>query len=94
MDSARKKYYYNKIKEYEKDNESSSKQLVNKWVKLGNLNNRSYGEMPEINVRVEQYVIKRTGSKYELEFKKISSLKMKAERNYRKSNNTTAGGKL
>jgi hypothetical protein len=43
MDAARKKYYYNKIKEYEKDNESSSKQLVNKWVKLGNLNNRSYG---------------------------------------------------
>lgn len=43
MDNARKKYYYSKIKEYEKDNEASSKVLVNKWVKLGNLSGKSYG---------------------------------------------------
>lgn len=46
MDEARKRYYYRKIREYEKDNEASSKELVGRWVKLGNLNNKSYGELP------------------------------------------------
>lgn len=94
MDYARKNYYYNKIKDYEKGNEASSKVLVNRWVKMGNLNNRSYGELPEINVRIEQYNIRALTAKYEVEVRKITQLTMKAEKNYRKSNNTTAGGKI
>jgi hypothetical protein len=94
MDYARKSYYYNKIKDYEKDNEASSRVLVNRWVKMGNLNNRSYGELPEINIRIEQYNIRSVSGKYEVEVRKITELKMKAEKNYRKSNNTTAGGKI
>jgi hypothetical protein len=46
MDEARKKFYFQKIREYEKENEASSKYLVSKWVKLGNLNNKSYGDLP------------------------------------------------
>ena len=43
MDQARKKYYYDKIKDYEKDNEEASKDLVSRWVRLGNINNSYYG---------------------------------------------------
>lgn len=46
MDDARKKYYYGKIKDYEKNNEAASKDIVNHWLKLGNLNNNYYGELP------------------------------------------------
>ena len=38
MDDARKKYYYAKIKDYEKDNDASSKEIVNQWMRLGNIN--------------------------------------------------------
>jgi hypothetical protein len=64
MDEARKRYYYLKIRDYEKDNEASSKDLVGRWVKLGNLNNKAYGELPEINVRIEFYEIKKVSNKY------------------------------
>ncbi len=77
MDNARKKYYCLKINEYEKDNDSSSKELVNRWVKLGNLNDKSYGELPEVNVRIEFYEFKKINNKFELRIKKITSLKMK-----------------
>jgi hypothetical protein len=52
MDAARRKYYHDKISEYENGNRGASKHIVNKWVKLGNLNQRCYGELPEINVRI------------------------------------------
>ena len=52
MDNARKKYYYSKIKEYEKDNAESSKELVNQWMRMGNINEKPYGELPELNVRI------------------------------------------
>lgn len=94
MDNARKKYYYSKIKEYEKDNEASSKVLVSKWVKLGNLSGKSYGELPEINVRLEFYEIKKVANRFEVTIKKITSLKMKSVTKLRKANNTTAGGKI
>lgn len=37
---------------------------VNRWVKLGNLNSRCYGELPDINVRVESYRIGKNQGKY------------------------------
>ncbi len=74
MDEARKRYYYMKIRDYEKDNEASSKDLVGRWVKLGNLNNKAYGELPEINVRIELYEIKKVSNKYEVSIKKITRL--------------------
>ena len=52
MDYARKKYYFQKIEEYEKDNEEANKELVNRWVRLGNINGSYYGELPEVNVRI------------------------------------------
>lgn len=30
---------------------------MNKWVKLGNLNERNYDALPDVNVRVEYYRI-------------------------------------
>lgn len=52
MDEARRIYYYNKLKTYEEENEDAPIGLVNKWVKLGNLNKRDYDELPDINLRV------------------------------------------
>ena len=31
--------------------------IINKWVKLGNLNNRNYDELPDVNIRVEYFKI-------------------------------------
>lgn len=42
MDEARRVYYYNKITEYEKDSDQVPLGLMNKWVKLGNLNDRDH----------------------------------------------------
>jgi hypothetical protein len=94
MDEVRKRYYFSKIREYEKDNESSSKELVSRWVKLGNLNDKAYGELPEINVRIELYEFRRVNGKFELTVKKLTSLRMKAKSKLRRTNQTTAGGKI
>jgi hypothetical protein len=51
MDEARRSYYYAKINEYEKEHEGD-KETINRWVKLGNLNNRPYGKIPDIKTRI------------------------------------------
>lgn len=40
MDEARKLYYMEKLQSYEDENEDVPLHLVNRWVKLGNLNDR------------------------------------------------------
>ncbi len=45
--------------------------LLNKWVKLGNLNDRKVGELPDLNVRVEYFRIFKNNNNYEIEMKKI-----------------------
>lgn len=57
MDEARRVYYYQKLKTYEEENEDVPLGLVNKWVKLGNLNERNYDELPDVNIRVEYFRI-------------------------------------
>ena len=52
MDEARRFYYYDKLKSFEEENDDVPIGLVNKWVKLGNLNQRDYDELPDINLRV------------------------------------------
>lgn len=45
---------------------------MNKWVKLGNLNQRDYDELPDINLRVEYFRIAQNSNKsYEIEMKKL-----------------------
>jgi hypothetical protein len=41
VDKARRSYYYDKITGYEKDRDQVPLALMNKWVKLGNLNDRN-----------------------------------------------------
>ena len=72
MDEARRVYYYNKLKQYEEENEDVPLGLVNKWVKLGNLNKRNYDELPDVNIRIEYFrIAKINNSKYEVEMKKL-----------------------
>jgi hypothetical protein len=52
MDKARKFYYMRRLKTYEEENEDVPLNVVNQWVKLGNLNNRKYDELPDINLRI------------------------------------------
>jgi hypothetical protein len=42
MDEARKTFYMQKLNSYEEENEDVPLSLINKWVKLGNLNDRKY----------------------------------------------------
>jgi hypothetical protein len=57
MDEARKVYYYDKLKAYEEENADVPLGLVNKWVKKGNLNDRNYDVLPDVNIRIEYYRI-------------------------------------
>jgi len=52
IEEARRIYYYDKIVEYEKDRNQGPVPLMNKWVKLGNLNDRDQAALPNINVRI------------------------------------------
>ena len=96
MDQARRVYYYGKLKQYEEQNEDVPLGLVNKWVKLGNLNKRDYDELPDINIRVEYFRIIKTpnSNTYEIEMKKLLELFMNIEYNFSKQNNINVGRKL
>ena len=52
--------------------------LVNKWVRLGNLNQRNYDELPDVNIRVEYFRIAKApnSNSYEVEMKKLFELFM------------------
>jgi len=77
MDEARKNYYYNKLKQFEEENEDAPLGLVNKWVRLGNLNERDYDTLPDVNVRVEYFRIARLPNKsFEIDMKKLVDLHM------------------
>lgn len=70
--------------------------MVNKWVRLGNLNNRNYDELPDVNIRLEYFCISKLprSNNYEVHVKKLLELYMNVEFNYHKENNINAGGKL
>lgn len=61
---------------------------------MGNINNSYYGELPEINVRIEEYAIRLTLGKLDVEVKKIDSLKMMKPRSHRRKNNTVTTKKI
>ena len=96
MDEARRTYYYDKLKAFEEENEDVPLGIVNKWVRLGNLNERNYDELPDVNIRLEYYRISRIGRgpSYSVEAKKLLELFMNVEFNFQKDNNVNAGRKL
>lgn len=63
-------------------------------MKLGNLKNQAYGDLPEINVRIEMYEFRKIATKFHLLIKKITKLAMKKHLKLRKPNNTTIGSKI
>lgn len=67
MDEARRIYYYDKVIDYEKEKDQVPLALMNKWVKLGNLNDRNQAELPDINVRIEYYKMIKHGGYYDVE---------------------------
>lgn len=92
MDEARRTFYYNKLKTYEQENEEAPLGLVNKWVKLGNLNKRDYDELPDVNVRVEFFRIGRVSNgDYQIELNKVTDIFMNIELNFSKDNNISIG---
>jgi hypothetical protein len=49
-----------KIQSYESENQDVPLNMVNKWVKMGNLNNRTFDDLPELNLKVEHVRIHKT----------------------------------
>lgn len=82
MDQARKIYYMQKIEECDPEGEGMPLGLVNKWVKLGNLNNRKYQELPDINLRLEYFRVFKSSKGYEIDMKKLLEVYMNIEFNY------------
>ena len=66
MDEARKIYYMEKIQSYETENQDVPLSLVNKWVKLGNLNDRKFDDLPELNLKVEHISIQRSRNGFQI----------------------------
>lgn len=94
MDEARRIYYYDKITAYEKDSEQVPLGLMNKWVKLGNLNDRDQENLPNINVRIEYYKLIKHGDYFDVDLLKVVELFMNTDFNFRQENNTTPGKKI
>lgn len=94
MDEARRIYYYEKITEYEKDKDQVPLGLMNKWVKLGNLNDRNKEGLPDINVRIEYYKLIKHREYYDVDLLKIVELFMNVDFNFHQENNTTPGKKI
>jgi predicted DsbA family dithiol-disulfide isomerase len=63
-------------------------------VRLGNINNSYFGELPEINIRIEEYSLRTTLGKLEVAVRKIESLRMMKPRSHRKKNNTVTDRKV
>lgn len=55
MEEARRIYYYDRITTYEREKDQVPLGLMNRWVKLGNLNKRNHEQLPDINVRIEYF---------------------------------------
>ncbi len=64
---------------------------MNRWVKLGNLNDRRHEELPEINVRIEYYKLVKHNEYYDVDVLKAVELFMNTDFNYHHENNTTPG---
>jgi hypothetical protein len=64
---------------------------MNRWVKLGNLNDRNQSELPDINVRLEYYKLIRHKEYYDVDVLKAVELFMNTDFNFHKENNTTPG---
>jgi len=64
---------------------------MNRWVKLGNLNDRKHEELPDIHVRVEYYKMVRHREYYDIDVVKTVELFMNTDFNFHKENNTTPG---
>lgn len=55
MDKARKEYYKNMLATFEEVNKEVPLHTINRWIRLGNLNDRHYTVLPDLPVRVECY---------------------------------------
>ena len=61
---------------------------MHRWTRLGNINKSYYGELPEINVRIEEYTLRMTLGKFDVGVKKMDNLQMMKPKSHRKKNNT------
>jgi hypothetical protein len=94
MEEARRLYYYDKIAVYEREREQVPLGLMNRWVKMGNLNKRDIEELPDINIRVEHFKLVKHNEYFDVEVFKAVELFMNTDLNYHRENNTLVGHKI
>lgn len=87
MDEARRIYYYGKLASYQNEHNDVPVGMINKWVKMGNLNNRNYEELPDVDVRIEYFKIMKVGQVYQVQIKILLDLFMCIEFNFGEVNN-------
>ena len=68
--------------------------MMNRWVKLGNLNKRNIEELPDINMRVEYFKLVKHNDYIDVEVFKAVELFMNADLNFHRENNTLIGKKI
>jgi hypothetical protein len=67
MEEARRIYYYDRITSYEREKDQVPLGLMNRWVKLGNLNKRNHEQLPDINVRIEYFKLVKHNEYFDVE---------------------------
>lgn len=88
LESSRKNYYFNLLKEQEEQNESVPLPKINEWMKKGNLYGKKLKQLPEIAYRVEYYNIERLADgNLSLDFKVVFELAMDSEFNFQPGDN-------
>ena len=87
LEKSRKNYYFNLLREHEENNEEVPLNLLNDWVKKGNLNNHIAKELPEITYRIEYYRICKVDDEYLMEMKTVMDLSMDTQFNFRFNDN-------
>ena len=73
-----------KLSSYEEENQDVPLHLVNRWVKLGNLNDRKLDDLPDLNLRIQYFRIRKSPNGFEIDMKKLFEVFMNIEFNYQK----------
>ena len=92
MDENRRNYYFQKLNDYEENHENVPIELVNEYVKKGNLNRRNIEGLPAVDFRIEYYRIEKEFEGFAVEAKAIFELFMEVEFNYKEDNSNIAPG--
>lgn len=91
IDMNRRDYYYEKLNQIESKDKDVPVEIMAEYVKKGNLNNRKLNKLPDVDFRIELYVISRgERGDYEVNINNVMEAEMTTEFNYKEAENNVS----